>query len=101
MPKGDIWWDILNQDPYQAYVAFSDQWGFGKQRSYYERAFSRVHSDYLSELGKMMRQGQTPTEDFASWLDRYNFASEWASLPPILAGRTGLSAFRPVLRWFI
>ena len=99
MAAGDLWWDILNEDPYTAYRAFSNKWGTGRQADYYKNAFVDIHSKYQSDMGNLMRQNQVPQEDFASWLNRFNFGHNWQGMAPGPAGRQPTSAANPFIKW--
>lgn len=100
MATENIWSAALNQDPYLAYQAFSDQWGTGKQRGYYEKAFQDVHSQFLSQVAEMMRQGVAPTAKVTDWLQDYDWEGQWQALSPMKAGRgQDWRRFAPPLDW--
>ena len=97
MTQGNIWGDILNQDPSLAYQSFANQWGTGRQKEWYEQNFQRVFGDYQEQIARLMRQGTAPTQNFTNWLEKLNFGRNWRGMAPGMAGRSPTSSLNPFI----
>ena len=91
--------ELLEQEPRAAYFGQQEQFGRSpRQRQFLQNQFSRYHNQYLGTLGAGIRQGQWPETSFSEYAAAIPFASEYASMPPAMAGRGFTSQFAPRAR---
>lgn len=98
-PFGDIFKDILEEQPRAAFFSFQDQFGPSPtQQNFFRNRFQQFHDQFLGTLGQQIRGGQAPTNRFTDFLGGLDFGQIFAQTDPFQRGGPSSALFSPRTR---
>jgi hypothetical protein len=94
--------DLLGEEPRAAFFSFQNQFGRSpNQRRFFQNQFAKYQNEFLGTMGRQLRQGMMPQQNFEDFLGDIPFTQRFASLPPSFRGaQTGRFAPRTVFDFF-
>jgi len=95
----EYWKSVLGFLPEATYHSFQDSFGSAPNRqNFYKNQFGRIQNQFLGNLGKMAREGKTPSGSFVDFMEGFDFDADYRAQPrSVRGGSSGL--FAPPVRF--
>ena len=106
MAMNDLWsgWfgpeNPFGKGPESAYFSYQNQWKTPNVEKYFQSQLPNVLNQYLGQLGRAVRGGGEPTQEFADYLSQYPWMQEYQTQTPQQRGQDN-SRFNPWTRWMV
>ena len=103
MTMQNPWAGFLEEEPKTAYFSFSNEFGgpqkSQRQQNFFRDQFSNIYNQYLGNLGRQVRAGQVPTEQFQDFMGGFDFADWYRQQTSFQQRNPNQSSFAPNTQW--
>ena len=69
------------------------------QQQYWSSQYGNVRNQFLGEMGRQLKEGQTPSMSFSDYLEKYPWTQRYTSLGPSMRPGARQSRFAPAARY--